>query len=71
MRLLKGIKMKESARILLKELTLDCKHFQIDLSSYLLRISKKDSATYILETMTCQQPPSIRFALENPSPTNQ
>lgn len=66
-RLVKGIKMKESSRVLLRELSLDCKHFQIDLSSYLVRNSKKDSKIYILETMVAQQPASIRFVLEEPS----
>lgn len=66
-KLLKGIKMKESAKILLKSMTLDCNHFQIDLSSYLLRVSKKDPSVYILETMVQQEPATIRFSLEEHS----
>lgn len=44
-------------------MTLDCNHFQIDLSSYLLRVSKKDPSVFILETMVQQEPATIRFSL--------
>lgn len=62
-KLLKGIKIKEATKIVFKDYSLDCKHFSIDLSRYILRRSKKDQNIYILETIVSQEPPSIRFQL--------
>jgi hypothetical protein len=62
-KILKGIKIKDQTKIVLKDLSIDCKHFSIDLSLYLLRKSKKDSNVYIFETITYQEPSSIRLQL--------
>ena len=51
----------------MKKLSLDCSHFDIDLSTYLLRKSKKDKDVYCFETIIDQEPSTIRFEVPNNS----
>ena len=61
-KLLKGIKItKKTAKILLRKLSLDCDHFEIDLSTYLLRKSKKENNVFCFETIEDQEPSTIRL----------
>ena len=61
-KLIKGIKIdNKNVKINLRTMSLDCTHFDIDLSSYLLRKSKKDQNVFCFETIKDQEPISIRF----------
>jgi hypothetical protein len=51
---MKGLNLKEPIKLKVDKLTLDCKNYQIELSTYLIRKSKKEGSIYLLETLTKQ-----------------
>jgi hypothetical protein len=65
---LKGLKLKGTARVVLKTFSLDCQNFQIDLSTYLLRKSKKEKDVFCFETVSPQEPSTIRLQVIANSP---
>ena len=46
-KIVKGIKTKEACRIILRKNLLDCKNYQIDLTTYILRQSRKEPRIYL------------------------